>query len=124
MLSCVSAAGEEIGWRGFVLPRLIEDGIPCPVLASGVIWGLWHMLLIVTGLYVAGGQQSMVVTLSVFIVGATAFAFVPCSLPVADRQHLAGDRAARAWNSVIQSAVDPAVAGPGAPLWSARAESS
>ena len=76
VLSCVSAAGEEIGWRGYVLTRLIEGGIPCPVLAGGVIWGLWHVLLIVTGLYVAGGQQSMVVTLSVFIVGATAFAFV------------------------------------------------
>jgi uncharacterized protein len=49
VLSCVSAAGEEIGWRGYMLTRLTEGGIRYPVLASGVIWGLWHVPLIVTG---------------------------------------------------------------------------
>jgi CAAX protease family protein len=32
------AAGEEIGWRGYMLTRLIEAGVPRPVLVSGVIW--------------------------------------------------------------------------------------
>jgi hypothetical protein len=33
-------AGEEIGWRGYMLTRLIDAGVPRPVLASGLIWCL------------------------------------------------------------------------------------
>src|SRR5829696_6734341 len=43
------AAGEEIGWRGYMLTRLIDAGVPRPVLVSGLIWGLWHIPLILAG---------------------------------------------------------------------------
>jgi uncharacterized protein len=36
-------AGEELGWRGFALPRIL--GIRTPLgaaLVLGLIWGLWH----------------------------------------------------------------------------------
>jgi uncharacterized protein len=48
-LNAVFAAGEEIGWRGYlrdelsVLPRW---GL---ILATGVIWGLWHAPVILLG---------------------------------------------------------------------------
>ena len=45
IFSVRTAAGEEIGWRGYMLTRLIDAGVPRPVLASGVIWGLWHVPL-------------------------------------------------------------------------------
>jgi uncharacterized protein len=32
-----TAAGEEIGWRGYMLTRLIDAGCPKPILTSGVI---------------------------------------------------------------------------------------
>lgn len=38
-------SGEEIGWRGFALPRL-QNVIKNPFLAAlilGAIWGLWHL---------------------------------------------------------------------------------
>ncbi len=38
-------SGEEIGWRGFALPRL-QKLIENPLLASivlGVVWGAWHL---------------------------------------------------------------------------------
>ncbi len=38
------AAGEELGWRGFLLPRLGERfGETTAALAMGVLWALWHL---------------------------------------------------------------------------------
>ena len=34
----IFTAGEEIGWRGYMLTRLIDAGVPRPVLVSGLIW--------------------------------------------------------------------------------------
>ncbi|GCF06926.1 CPBP family intramembrane glutamic endopeptidase [Dictyobacter arantiisoli] len=41
-----NAAGEELGWRGYMLTRLIDAGVPRPVLVSGLIWSFWHWPLI------------------------------------------------------------------------------
>lgn len=115
--SCVSAAGEEIGWRGYMLTRLIEGGIPYPVLASGVIWALWHVPLIVTGFYLAGGQQSVVVTLTGFMVSMTAVSFVFARFRLQTGSIWPAIVLHGAWNSVIQGGFDPAAAGRGAHLW-------
>lgn len=34
--------GEELGWRGYLLPRLMPLGVWPALLVSGVIHGLWH----------------------------------------------------------------------------------
>jgi len=49
--SCKSAAGEEIGWRGYMLTRLIQSDLPAPLFLSGLIWALWHLPLILSGQY-------------------------------------------------------------------------
>ncbi len=50
VLNFIPAAGEEIGWRGYLFPRLRElVGPTGAVLLSGVIWGLWHAPLILLG---------------------------------------------------------------------------
>jgi hypothetical protein len=41
--------GEEIGWRGFLLPRLLPLGKPRAYGLLGIIWGLWHAPLIIVG---------------------------------------------------------------------------
>ncbi|MDD3311865.1 CPBP family glutamic-type intramembrane protease [Pseudodesulfovibrio sp.] len=41
--------GEELGWRGFLLPRLLHLGKGRAYLLLGVLWGLWHAPLILAG---------------------------------------------------------------------------
>jgi membrane protease YdiL (CAAX protease family) len=50
--SGVSATGEEIGWRGFLVPALAQRfGFTGVALLSGIIWALWHYPLILFGPY-------------------------------------------------------------------------
>jgi hypothetical protein len=42
--------GEEIGWRGFMGPRLVALFGKPGLLLAGVIWGLWHSPFILLGL--------------------------------------------------------------------------
>ncbi|EPH02268.1 hypothetical protein HMPREF1531_01574 [Propionibacterium sp. oral taxon 192 str. F0372] len=49
-VNTVVAAGEEIGWRGYLFPALSNRlGILGAVVTVGVIWGLWHAPLILLG---------------------------------------------------------------------------
>ncbi len=42
--------GEEWGWRGYMMPKLLElMPKPVAVIVGGVIWGLWHAPLTVSG---------------------------------------------------------------------------
>lgn len=45
--SCISALGEELGWRGFLVPQLAKIApFNRVALISGVIWALWHYPII------------------------------------------------------------------------------
>lgn len=51
----VAAFGEEIGWRGFLLPLLIDEfGLWRAVLLDGVLWGIAHAPLVCFGLNYTG----------------------------------------------------------------------
>jgi membrane protease YdiL (CAAX protease family) len=51
LINSLFAVGEELGWRGFLLPRLMGSGCTQwqALLLSGAIWGLWHAPVIVQG---------------------------------------------------------------------------
>jgi membrane protease YdiL (CAAX protease family) len=48
-INSVAAFGEELGWRGFLWPRLAPMGFWRASGLSGVIWGLWHAPIILWG---------------------------------------------------------------------------
>jgi uncharacterized protein len=110
-----TAAGEEIGWRGYMLTRLIDAGLPKPVLASGLIWGLWHVPLILGGVYLVGPPP--IVAALLWMVTATALSFVFARLRLETGSAWPAITLHAAWNAVIQSALDPASTGAGAELW-------
>jgi len=40
---CATVLGEEIGWRGFLVPELAKrNGFAATAILSGFIWALWH----------------------------------------------------------------------------------
>jgi membrane protease YdiL (CAAX protease family) len=48
-LGVIGAFGEELGWRGFLLPKMVSGGFNNPYLATGLIWASWHLPLIAFG---------------------------------------------------------------------------
>lgn len=64
-------SGEEIGWRGFALPRL-QELVKSPVYASlvlGIFWSAWHLPI-----YLVPGQSS--IPLSLFLFFTTGLSFI------------------------------------------------
>ncbi|GII01914.1 CPBP family intramembrane glutamic endopeptidase [Planobispora takensis] len=49
LINSIAAFGEEWGWRGWLLPRLMPLGTARALLLSGVIWGAWHAPLTLRG---------------------------------------------------------------------------
>ena len=50
--SMATALGEEIGWRGFLVPELSKlMGYTGISITSGVIWAVWHYPLLIFGQY-------------------------------------------------------------------------
>ncbi len=50
LVNVIPAFGEEWGWRGYLLPKLLGRFHVLPaMLIMGVIWGLWHLPLTVMG---------------------------------------------------------------------------
>ena len=59
--------GEEIGWRGFALPRLLEKYSALSAsLTIGVVWAVWHLPLILVNDFTAHGALMPVVASIVF----------------------------------------------------------
>jgi membrane protease YdiL (CAAX protease family) len=48
-IAILIAFGEEYGWRGFLQRELIRMGRTKGILLLGIIWGLWHMPVILMG---------------------------------------------------------------------------
>lgn len=50
VINIIPTMGEELGWRGYLLPKLRElYSDRSALIITGVIWGLWHTPVIVMG---------------------------------------------------------------------------
>jgi membrane protease YdiL (CAAX protease family) len=63
------AFGEEFGWRGYLLPKLLPMGEVKAAIIVGLIWGPWHLPVLIVGLNYPG--QSILAVLVVFVLSAT-----------------------------------------------------
>ncbi len=58
------ALSEEVGWRGYMLPRMLGLGLVPAMLVVGFLHGVWHLpLLLTTDYYHATGNPWIVVPL-------------------------------------------------------------
>ena len=73
--SLILALGEEIGWRGFLVPQLakITTFIWVAVI-SGAIWSLWHFPLMIMGTYLA--ETPLWWSLPIFFLGGLLLSVV------------------------------------------------
>jgi len=63
---------EEIGMRGYLLPRLMELGTNRALLLVGLVWGLWHLpLFYLTSLFPTGNPLIFVPLVIATIVAAS-----------------------------------------------------
>lgn len=70
-LNLAFALGEELGWRGFLVPKLAERfSFATTAFVSGIIWASWHMPLIIFADY-NGGTPTLysIACFAVMVVG-------------------------------------------------------
>ena len=74
--SCARALGEEIGWRGFLVPELAKGMSYTRVsLISGLIWSAWHYPVLLFTNFNAGTPAWYGLTCFTVVLTGQAFAF-------------------------------------------------
>jgi len=71
-----SALGEEIGWRGFLVPELFKRvGFTGTALISGLVWSCWHYPLLIWRDYNSGTPTWYGLTCFTALVVSLSFIF-------------------------------------------------
>jgi membrane protease YdiL (CAAX protease family) len=115
VLNVVLSSGEEIGWRGYMLTRLIDAGVPRPVFASGLIWGLWHVPLVLWAGFADGPSPLLS---AVLLTGtAVTLGYVLARVRLETGSVWPAVALHAAWNVIIQAGFDPATTGATRAMW-------
>lgn len=111
----LGSIGEEVGWRGYMLTRLIDAQVPRPVLLSGIIWGVWHLPLMLVGLYYA--SPILFLSIVLFMISVTSFGYVIAYLRLTTGSIWPAVFLHSAWNAIIQNVFDLFTQGDSVLLW-------
>jgi membrane protease YdiL (CAAX protease family) len=111
VITTVGQAGEEVGWRGYALPRLAERlGLAQASVLLGLIWACWHLPLFFIPELNQTGQSfpmyvMMVTALSVAI--AWLYGHTNGSLLLAMLMHAAINQTAKIVPTAVTGATNP-----------------
>lgn len=111
----LGSIGEEVGWRGYMLTRLIDARVSRPILVSGMIWGVWHLPLMVAGLYYA--SPILLLSIVLFMISVTSFGYVIAYLRLATGSIWPAVFLHSTWNTIIQNVFDLFTQGDSVLLW-------
>jgi uncharacterized protein len=111
--NCRLALGEEIGWRGYMLTRLMDSGFPAPIFLSGLIWAVWHTPLILSGVYPSVPHS--ILSIAVFVVDIIASGYVLAWLRVTSGSIWPCVWTHSVWNAIILGPFDGSTTGGG--IW-------
>jgi uncharacterized protein len=104
--SCVSALGEELGWRGFLVPQLAKvTCFPRVAVISGIIWSLWHYPVLLFANY--HGRNPLWYSLVCFTVMVVGISFVFAWLRLKSGSVWTGMLLHASHNLFIQGFFDP-----------------
>ncbi|MFL5800607.1 MAG: CPBP family intramembrane glutamic endopeptidase [Roseiflexaceae bacterium] len=115
LVSLPNAAGEEIGWRGYLLPRLIAAGAPRPILLTGLIWGAWHLVPLFTAGYAAG--PSLLFSALILMIQIVSASYIAAWMRLDTGSIWPCIAQHAAWNAIINGAFTPSTQGETAFYW-------
>lgn len=95
------AAGEELGWRGYLHTHLREAKVRHPPLITGVVWAVWHFPLILFSDYMTSPLPLL--SAAVFMITVTSFSVFLSRLRDETNSFLPAALAHAAHNTWIQS---------------------
>jgi membrane protease YdiL (CAAX protease family) len=75
MFTLFFSLGEEIGWRGYLLPKLLSLGRTRALLLVGLIWAPWHLVLFFLTPFFPMGNVLIFLPLFVGTIVAASFFF-------------------------------------------------
>jgi membrane protease YdiL (CAAX protease family) len=105
------AFGEELGWRGYLLSRLMQAGWPSPLLLSGIAWGVWHLPFFVFTGYAHG---RLALSLLMFILLTALFGVFIGWLRLTSGSVFVATMAHASFNAFVQSFFGVSFVGDGA----------
>ena len=75
ILISILTLGEEIGWSGFLIPKLLKiTSIPVTSIVVGIIWAMWHYPAIIGGIYGYGTPLPLtLIAFTLVLIGNSLF---------------------------------------------------
>ncbi|RUT31909.1 CPBP family intramembrane metalloprotease [Paenibacillus zeisoli] len=115
MINLIPVMGEELGWRGYMLTRLVEAKVKRPILISGLIWATWHVLIVIVGLYAAG--SSIILSVLGIYLCIVPFSFITARLRLITGSVWPSVIIHATWNATIQGPFTRATTGYQSEIW-------